>query len=174
MEFFEVINRRRSIRQFSRTPVEQEKIEKIVEAALRAPQARNARSAELLVVTDAEKLARLAKAKPAGAGFVQEAPLGIVVLSDPAKVNPAIEDAAIVAVFIQLAAQALGLGSCWAHLRGNSFDENMTSKEYVANLLGIPPHLDVECILAIGYPGEQKEGYAKNDLPYRLVHYNKY
>ena len=174
MEFFEVIEKRRSIRKFADRPVEKEKIERIIDAAVRAPSARNSRSSEFIIISDRRLLARLSLAKPGGAAFIKDAPLAIVVYADPQKSHLCIDNAAISAVYIQLAAQALGLGSCWSHMQGNSHNEQQSSNEYLADLLHTPRHLEAECIIAIGYPDEEKAPYARDELPTNVVHWDKY
>lgn len=174
MEFFDVIEQRRSIRKFSHQPVEKEKIDQILDAVMRAPSARNSRSAELIVVTDEQMLSQLSIAKPGGAAFIKNAKLAIVVVGDPAKSIPYIEDAAIAAVYIQLAAQALGLGTCWSHMRGFDHGPNQSCKAYLSGLLGIPDNLEAECIIAIGYPDEAKAPYQKQELATHIIHRDRY
>ena len=174
MEFFETVEKRRSVRQFTSRPVEPEKIEQIIEAALRAPTAMAARSAEIVVVTDREMLGKLATAKPMGAAFIAQAAVAMVVVANPEKIRPTIEDAAIAAFSMQLAAQALGLASCWAHMRDNNYDALISSSRYIGQLLDIPHQLTVECIIAIGYAAEEKNGYAATELGRERVHYGRY
>ena len=174
MEFFEVIKKRRSIRKFADRPVEKDKIETIIDATLRAPSARNARSSEFVIISDRQLLSRLSVAKPGGAAFIKDAPLAIVVFADPQKSHLSIDNAAISAVYIQLAAQALGLGSCWSHMRGNAHSEQQSTNEYLAGLLHTPKHLEALCIIAIGYPDEEKAPYSRDELPADAVHWGKY
>ena len=174
MDFFEVIEKRRSIRKFSDRPVEKEKIEAILDAALRAPSARNARSSEFVVVSDSRMLSRLSEAKPGGAAFIKDAALAIVVYANHQKSHLAVDNAAISAVYIQLAARAIGLGSCWSHMRGNDHSEKQSSDKYLAGLLNTPEHLEALCIIAIGYPDEEKAPYAGGELPGDAVHWDKY
>jgi nitroreductase len=174
MDFFDVIATRRSIRKFSNRPVEKEKIDQIVDAALRAPSARNSRSSELVIVTDPQMLSNLSIAKAAGAAFIKDAPLAIAVFADPGKSGPCIENAAITAVYIQLAARALGLASCWSHMRGHAHNEKQSSSEYIASLLSTPGNLEAECIVAIGYPDEEKAPYRQDELPTDRVHRETY
>ena len=174
MEFFEVIEKRRSIRKFADRPVEKEKIETIIDTAMRAPSARNSRSTEFIIISDRQLLSRLSVAKPAGAGFIKDAPLAIAVFADPQKSHLAVDNAAISAVYIQLAAQALGLSSCWSHMRGNAHNEQQSTNEYLAGLLHTPEHLEAECIIAVGYPDEEKVAYRRDELPADIVHWGKY
>ena len=52
MDFFELVNSRRSLRKFSDKRVEPEVIEKILDAALTAPSSRNSHSTKFLVIED--------------------------------------------------------------------------------------------------------------------------
>lgn len=174
MEFFSVINQRRSTRKFLEKPVEAEKIRKILRSILRAPSSRGTRPWEFIVVTDRDLLAGLSKARPSGVGFLKDAPLGVVVCGIQKDTDIWIENAAIAAVYAQLAAQALGLASCWAHVRDKTFSSSQSSGEYVAELLKIPPHLHVECVIGIGYPDQETTPYRDEDLPYEKVSYNEY
>jgi len=115
--FFSLIEKRRSIRKFLNQPIEPEKIEKIMEAALRAPSSRGFNPWEFIMITDPLVLEQLSRSKPHGSSFLKNAALGIVVLADEQKCDVWVEDASIASIFIQLAAQALG---SWKLLDTNS------------------------------------------------------
>jgi nitroreductase len=172
--FLSLIQQRRSIRKFEPQPVEFEKVEKLVEAALRAPSSMGSNPWEFVIVTDRSVLEKLSKAKPHGATFLQNAPLAVVVCANPEKSGVWVEDASIAAVFIQLAAESLGLGSCWIQLRERMHDHGKTSGTYVSELLQIPKVMEVECIIAIGYPGESKRPHPKENLEVHKVHVGLY
>ncbi|VAX32202.1 Nitroreductase, partial [hydrothermal vent metagenome] len=93
--FMPLIRKRRSIRKFLKKEVEAEKIDQLVEAALRAPSSRGLNPWEFIVVTKKDLLEKLSKAKKHGSSFLNNAPLGIVVCADPAKCDVWIEDASI-------------------------------------------------------------------------------
>ena len=172
--FTEIAVNRRSIRNYSARAVEPDKIDAIVEAALRSPSGRGARPWEFVVVTDKELLQKLSVAKPGGAAFLKGAPVGIVVCGDPSKSGLWLEDCAIAAVSLQYAAQSLGLGSRWTHIRGNMHDDGTSSRDYTAGLLGLPDRLDVVCVIAVGYPAEETSPYGKDQLPFDQVSYERY
>ena len=146
----------------------------ILEAALRSPTGRGARPWAFVVVTDKALMQKLAVAKPMGGVFLKDAPAAVVVCGDPSASGLWIEDCSIAAVTMQYAAHDLGLGSRWAQMNGNNFDDKTTSTQYIAKLLGLPENLKVECIIALGYPGEQMVPYKKADLRYDKVSYNHY
>ena len=48
------------------------------------------------------------------------------------------------------------------------------SEEYIQDILEIPSEIKVQCIIAIGYPGEEKPPRSQKDLNYDRVFYNAY
>ena len=172
--FLSLIQKRRSIRKYQEKPVEAEKIDMLIEAALRSPSSKGFNHWEFIVVTDQSVLDKLSKAKPHGASFLKKAPLGIVVCADPEKCDVWVEDASIASIFIHLAAESIGLGSCWIQIRKRMHDQVKTSQAYIRGLLNIPENLNVESIVAIGYPAEKKSSHRKEDLEFKKVHYDLY
>ena len=61
MEFYEVINKRRSIRQFEDRAIPQEALERILDAGLKAPSSNHQRRWELVTLTDKSTILELAK-----------------------------------------------------------------------------------------------------------------
>jgi len=172
--FLSLIQRRRSIRDYLEKTVEPEKIDMLIEAALRAPSSRGFNPWEFVVVTEKGLLEKLSTAKPHGASFLKNAALGIVVCADPEKCDVWVEDASIASIFIHLAAESMGLGSCWIQIRKRMHDQTTSAQAYIRSLLNIPKNLNVESIVAIGYPAEKKPPHRKEDLQYKKVHYDLY
>lgn len=172
--FLSLIEERRSIRKYEDRPVEREKIDQLIEAALRSPSSRGLHPWEFVVVTDKELLQKLSKAKPHGASFLADAPIGIVICGDPERSDVWVEDTAIATTFVHLAAASIGLGSCWIQLRKRLHDDAISSEAYVRKLLNIPERLKVLSMVAVGYPGESKTPHAKEKLLFEKVHYNAY
>jgi nitroreductase len=172
--FLSLIEKRRSIRKFKPRAIEPDKIETLVEAALRAPSSMGGNPWEFVLVTDQAVLDKLSKAKPHGATFLKNAPLAIAVCAHPEKSGVWVEDASIAATFIQLAAASIGLGSCWIQLRERMHDHEKTSGAYVGELLQIPDGMVVECIIALGYPDESKPAHRKENLEYHKIHVGLY
>jgi nitroreductase len=172
--FFDLIRGRRSIRRFSAEPVEDEKIDALMEAALRSPSSRGSNPWEFIVVTDRGLLSGLSKAKSHGADFLKSAALGIVVCGNPQVSDVWVEDTAIAMIFMHLAAASLGLGSCWIQIRGRMHDGGRTAHDYIAELLKIPAHLTVEAMLAAGYPAENKRPHPVDQLQRDKISYQFY
>lgn len=172
--FLSLVTKRRSIRKYLEKPVEAEKIDILIETVLRSPSSRGLNPWEFVVVTDQGLLEKLSKAKPHGASFLKNAPMGIVVCADPEKCDVWVEDASIASIYIHLATESIGLGSCWIQIRKRMYDQTITSQTYVQELLNIPENLNVESIVAIGYPAEEKPPHRKKDLQYEKVYFDVY
>ena len=169
--FIDLLRSRRSIRRFQNRPVEKEKIDALMEAALRSPSSRGFNPWEFVVVTAPDMIERLSKAKPHGSSFLKHAPLAVVVCANPETSDVWVEDAAIASIILHLAATDMGLGSCWIQIRLREHDAQQTAQEYISGLLGLKKGLAVESIMAIGYAEETKPGHPTSSLLYDNVHY---
>ncbi len=129
---------------------------------------------EFVFVTDKDLLERLAQAKPHGSSFLRYAALGIVICADPKKSDVWTEDASIASIYLQLAAEDLGLGSCWIQIRNRMHDEATTAEAYIAELLEIPSRMAIESIIAVGYPERRKPPHPKDELELEKVYFNRY
>ena len=170
----DLLRARRSIRRFTDRPVEPEKIDLLVEAALRSPSSKGNNPWEFIVVTDPAMLKQMAVAKAHGATFLQGAPLAIVVCADPAQSDVWVEDAAIATTLIHLQATDLGLGSCWVQIRLRQRDDGTSSQAYLAGLFGLPEHMMVLAIVGIGYPLDSKNGHPHASLCFNRVSYSHF
>jgi len=172
--FMSLIQKRRSIRKFLDRPIDPEKIDLLLEAALRAPSSKGLNPWEFIAVIDRDLLEKLSQAKQHGSAFLKKAPLGIVVCADQEKCDVWVENASIASIFIHLAAESLGLGSCWIQIRERMHDGQKSAQGYVSDILTIPPTMRVESIIAIGYPDEKKPPHGKEELLYEKVHADIY
>jgi nitroreductase len=169
-----LLQSRRSVRRFLPRPIEQEKIDQILEAALRAPSSRGRQPWEFIVVSDRERLTALAQAKAHGAEFLAGAALAVVICADPARCDVWIEDCAIAALLLQLEAAALGLGSCWAQLRLRDHADGRSAEAVVRAVLGIPAGYAVPVIIGLGYPESTLPGHPRDALPWDKLHVGSY
>ncbi len=172
--FIDLLRSRRSIRKFEERAIEQEKIDLLVEAALRSPSSRGFNPWEFVVVDTPELMRQLSLAKPHGASFLSKAPLAIAVCADPGKSDVWVEDVSIAAVILHLAATDLGLGSCWIQLRKREHDAAQSASEYAAQVLGLPEGMTVSSIMAIGYPAQRPAPHPKESLQRKKVSVNRY
>ena len=171
---FELLKSRRSIRKFQDKEIEKEKVDTILKSALLSPSSRSRRPWEFIAVTDKALLKKLSQCRDHSSAFLEGAPIGIVVIADTEACDVWIEDASIASIIIQLSAQSLKLGSCWIQVRDRNHSDNVTAESYIKEILKIPAKYSVECMIAIGYPAEEKKAYAVNDLPYEKIHINSF
>jgi len=154
MELEEAIRNRRSIRAYKPKPVEEEKIERVLEAARWTPSAGNLQSVEYTVVKDSETRRKLSEAS-LGQDHVRDAPVDIVVCCNLPKISHygprgrelySIQESGACIQNIMLAAHSLGLGTCWV---------GAFSEEKVKEILGIPENVRPVGIITLGYPDEK-------------------
>jgi len=170
----DILQKRRSIRQFQPRPVAPEQIETLIEALLRSPSSRGRNPWEFVVVTDPATLEALSHAKQHGSEFLARAPLAVVIAADPDCCDVWVEDCAIAAIILQLTAVSLGLGSCWAQIRLRQHGDGRSAEAYVREVVGLPEKLAVDSILGIGYPGEVKQGHTYGSLSFDKVHHERF
>ncbi len=163
----EEIFTRRSIRKFTNQPVEPEKVDKLLRAAMQAPSAANQQAWEFIVVQDKEKLAKVAEtspyAKPATGSAVT-----FVLLADENKMKVPTgweEDMGAAAENMLLEAVHLGLGGVWF---GVATAESVT--ENVRKLFELPENIRPFALISIGYPDGQKNQFVDRYQSER-VHY---
>lgn len=172
--FIDLLRKRRSVRKFTDQPVEEEKIAILREAALRSPSSRSLRPWEFVFVTRRGLCEKLAGIKPHGASFLREAALAVAVLGNEKTCDVWIEDCSIATIFLQLAAEDLGLRSCWVQVRERICDGKKSAEEAVRELLKIPEHLRVLSLVAVGYPADFPKGHPAESLKKEKIHLNAY
>ena len=146
----------------------------LLEAALLAPSGKSVRPWEFVVVEDKEVLAKMSECRPFGSGPVAKCKLAIVVCGDPGKTDVWVEDCTIAATYIQLQAEALGLGSCWIQMRGRFDKDNNDSADLIRELLDIPGEQQVECIIVLGHKDEVRRPVDPDKLLWEKVHIGKF
>jgi nitroreductase len=143
MDALEVIQRRRSVRQYTGAPIPREDLEKIVNAGRLAASGHNRQPWGFVVVTEHEMLERLKVA----AQWMEKAAAIIAVVMDTS--SPFwLEDGSAAVENILIASTALGYGSCW--LEGNT----LPHEEEFKVLLGIPAEKRLLTLVPIGVPAE--------------------
>ena len=169
MNLYDAIKARYSVRAYQDRDVEQEKIDRIMEAARLAPSASNRQPWKFVLVRDAETRKKLvsichnqefvgqAPVVIAGVGLSPNRIMSCGVPSDPV-------DVAIAMEHIALAAVAEGLGTCWI----GSFDQ-----ERICELLGIPDNAKVVQVMTLGYPADEPKYRDRKSLD-EIVCYEKF
>ncbi len=148
MTFSQLTKERVSVRAYEERPVEQEKLDKILEAARIAPTAANFQPVRLFVVQSKEGLNKVSIT-----ANIFHAPVAIIVCADKTKawVRPVDGmittdiDASILTTHLMLATTEQGLGSVWICY----FDPNVLKNEF-----NLPKELEPINILALGYSAQ--------------------
>jgi len=169
MDVFEAIGKRRSIRKYKNTLIEEQKLEKILEAARIAPSAANRQEWKFIVVNDQEKREKLVEAAN-GQKFVGQAPVTIVGCStESERVMPCGQfaytvDLSIAISFMILEATELGLGTCWL----GAYDEGVVKK-----VLEIPYEIRVPVMFTLGYADEDPSPRPRKDID-EIISFDKF
>lgn len=160
MEFSDLIRKRYSVRTYRLDPVEDEKLQQVLEAARLAPTAANRQPFQLIVISTAGREAELQTIYNR-AWFVQ-APLVICACGVPAEGWTRMDgksyvdvDVAIMMDHLILAATDLGLGTCWIA----AFDPEAARK-----VLGLPRGVEPIAFTPLGYPADQPSTKKRKEL----------
>lgn len=176
MDFFDVVNNRRSIRIFKKNQEIPDKIlNQIIETAVKAPSAGNLQTWEFIIVNKQQLKDDLAKAA-FGQRFIAQAPVVIVVCAN--KDRSAIryrrrgsdlfclQDTAAAIQTMLLTITALGYGACWV----GAFREDA-----VIYILKIPERMGIRpvAIIPLGVPEKIPNPTSRRAVK-ELIHYNTY
>ena len=122
-----------------------------------------------MFVTDKALLEKLSEAKKSGSGFLKGASLGVVVCADENESDVWIEDCSIASIILQLAGQSHGLGTCWIQIRNRMYSDDMSSEDYIREVLNLSKNLRVDSMISLGYPDEEKSPVPKEQLDYHKI-----
>ena len=170
MNIYELIKKRKSVRNYKPKAVEKEKLERILNSALLAPSAKNKQEWRFVVVSDKEKREKLSIAAK-NQNSLSEAPIVIACCAETdnyemtcgQKSYPI--DLSIIIDHITLLAVEEGLGTCWI----GAFHENEAKK-----ILDIPDNVRIVELLTLGYPSDDSIK-KKNRLSFNeVIKYEKW
>jgi nitroreductase len=166
----DIIFKRRSIRKYTDQPVEPEKMELLLQAAMAAPSAMNCKPWEFVVVTDPETLAQFRSRLLFGN---RNAPAAIVVCGNPGlSSNPTArlfwqQDCSAATENILIAAVGLGLATVWVGVHPVT-----EFVRVVRQVAGIPRHVTPLNLIYVGYAEEEKPARTQYDAA--RVHWQGY
>ncbi|MDP4089617.1 MAG: nitroreductase family protein [Bacillota bacterium] len=171
MEFYEVINARKSIKSFKSDPVDNTKLERIVHATMMSPSWKNNTSYKLVMIDDLQEKKSLAETVrnrgASAASAVVTAPVVAVMVGDPNLSGNMddkdfyLVDSAIAMEHLILAATAEGYGTCWI----GALDEDR-----VRGVLGIPETYRVVAMTPIGVTLEKEAHLPEKDKKDYIFH----
>ncbi len=173
MDFFDVIKARRSIRAYQQTAVRAETLATVLDAARLAPSWHNTQCWQFLIVSDNEKKRLISAAVPdsnPGKKGLQQAPLIILACGCPDQSGDRdgkpyyLIDVGISVQHLCLAAQAVGLGTCWI----GAFDEQALKQEFE-----IPESFRIVALTPLGYPAQERHPRPRKALS-EIVFFEKW
>lgn len=169
MDLFEGLFTRRSIRQYTTSAIEKDKIDTMLKSAMYAPSAMNYQPWQFLVIDDHKILLDIQKIIT-HAEMLKQAKLGILVCGDLEKdksLEYNVQNCSAASQNILLAAHGLGLGAVWI---GVFPDEDVISA--IKKLFHLPDHIVPVALIAMGYPAEEKQ--VEERFIRSKVHFNKW
>ena len=170
MELLEIMRHRRSVRTYTGETIAEEKLEKILQAALLSASGRAKRPWEFIVVREKETLEKLSHCRDHGAAMLAGADCAIVVFGDEDATDVWTEDCSIAMANMYLMADALGVGCCWIQGRGRVAEDGQTTEDYIRQLLGVPSNYRLEATMSLGMPAEHGPSYNLDELQWEKVH----
>ena len=164
------IMKRRSIRKFEDRPVEREKLESILRAAMQSPTAKDSRCWEFLVVTDREACEAMSKMSEF-AMCAAKAPALIVTMVNLSQTNPEecwwVEDLSAATQTILLQIEEEGLGGTWLGMY-----PRQARTDALRAYFQLPDHILPFSVVALGYKLREKE--PENRWNPDKVHWERY
>ena len=166
MNVKETINLRKSIRKYKDRQISVEIVNELLDAARKAPSAKNVQSHRYFIVNDKEIKNKLIKHGTFKQSYVNDAPLIIVCCADPSQYPKSVDvdetpihyayiDLSIAASFLVLRATELGLGTVFvAWIYRNKIKE----------VLNIPKNYIIPFVIPVGYPAEDPIPKPRKDL----------
>ena len=173
-DFKDLALMRRSHRKFTNEEISADDVRLILRAALLSPTSKSQRAWQFVVVDDPLDIEKIADAKDLGSQFLKGAPLVVVVLGDPMQNDCWVEDGSIAAISMQYQAEELGLGSCWAQMRGRGLSDGTTADTVIRGVLDIPDNLNVLCVIGFGHKADEQKPQNEDKLKREKVQVGKF
>ncbi len=176
MRTIEAILTRKSVREYSDKPIEEETLQTILKAGQAGPSARNRRDWHFLVVQDPATLKKMAESHGLNVSMpLMRAKMAVVVLGDKSVSSGDFwqVDCSIAAQNMILAAHELGIGSCWI----GTFPVEERIKVH-RDIFHLPEHIVPHSIITFGYPKDDSNFYnlqeGKPVLEENKIHHEKW
>ena len=145
MQTWDAIQARRNVREYADRPITGDDLDRILDAGRRAPSSQNTQRWDFVVVTDRDRLVRLAQVwQSAGHVARSAATIGLVAPVTDEKTRASVHyDLGQATMSIMLAAADLGIGSGHAAVK---------HQDLARELLGLPDDRELAWLIALGYP----------------------
>ncbi|SER49494.1 Nitroreductase [Gracilibacillus ureilyticus] len=173
MNVLDAIKSRREITKYEERAIEDDVLERVIDATYYAPTGNNLPSKDIIIVTDSDKLVSLKDTTPF-MPWIADAKAAIVITGRPDISKYWLQDTSIAAGYTWLEAVNQGLGAAFGAIyHAEDAEESQRRESHARKVLGIPEDRRVVAIIGMGYPAEIKP--PKELLPREeMVHYNKF
>lgn len=172
----ETIMSRRSIRKYKPQPVEREKMEKIAECGINAPNGRNLQSWEIRIVDNADFIDGItaiyleehpeAADEPGFRNMFRNAPTVVFIANNPAYGFSQV-DCGLLGGNMVLAAKSMGIGSCCLGSPA-AFMKTPEAAEYLEKL-GFSEGYELLYVIAFGYPDESPAAKPRDSSKIKFI-----
>ena len=149
MDTWDALRARRNVRNYTERPIPEDGLEQVLEAARRSPSSMNQQAWDFVVVTDRDRLRKLAgvwRYTAHVAGSAATIALVVRVSDDRDERETFQYDLGQVTMSIMLAAADLGIGSGHA---------SVGDQALARSLLGLPGDRECAMLVALGYPADR-------------------
>lgn len=165
MQFYDVIQNRTSVKKYKNTPIERDRLDRMIKAAMMSPSWKNNTSYKIVLVDEPQEKEILSTAvnndTDEAANSIKEAPLVAVFVAEPDASGEVedkgyyLVDGAIAMEHFVLAAANEGYDTCWIA----AVDEDK-----IRQVLRIPDNFRVVAITPVGVGAEEKEYHSKKNV----------
>ena len=168
----EEINKRRSIRKYREGEIEDEKIDKMIRAAMQAPGSRMGKEPwEFIIIKNKDTIKKLSKMDH-NSKMLENASLAIVLLANMdnshfKKVWQ--QDMSAAATMLLLEASYLDLGAVWVNVAPHEY-----RMKFIREFFSLGKNIRPFCMISIGYPEEGEENKFIDKYHEDRVHWEKY
>ena len=169
MNFFELIKTRRSIRAYTDKDISDQDIEKIIDAAMSAPSAGNARPWHFIIIKEKELLEKIKDVNPY-AKMADNAKMAIMICGDLSLEKHKgfwVQDCSAATQNLLLASHALGIGSVWTGI--HPIEDRVVNFSKIFNL---PKNVIPLSLILLGYPKKIPESESRFEA--NKIHHNKW
>ena len=139
----ELLLKRRSIREYQKTKISDEILNRIFEICRFSPTSRNSQSFYFKVIKNNDTLDALSRIRDESSAPIRKAPLAVAICSDPEISKRHVQDGCIATYHFILASWNYGLGTCWIA----AMDRND-----VKEIISVPLNHYAATITPLGYP----------------------
>jgi len=165
MEFYDVVENRKGIKKFKDTPINPEKLARMINAAMMSPSWKNNTGYKFILVDEKRELEQISKSimnnDNLAAQSILDAPMTAVVVADP-NASGEVEnreyylvDSAIAMEHFVLSATNEGYGTCWI---------GAINEDIIKKTLSIPQNYKVVAMTPIGEIAESKKHNDKKNV----------